>query len=133
MPVASLLAQQLGGMRVRSAKPVPAARVPAPVPVASVQTPGVSVPVLPVSVAPVAAARTVLQQAAQSVKSIALSERDTHKVLSFTLTDGTVETVVVESTADVEAKVAELAVKIADLQAQAAGVATRLDAIEKVI
>ena len=108
MPVASLLAQQLGGLRVKRPQPAPA---PAPAQVTTRE----------------------LIVAAQTVKTVAISDKDTNKVLTFTLTDGSVETVVVESTADIDAKVETLAAKIADLQTQATAVATRLEAIEKVI
>jgi len=132
MPVASLLAQQLGGIRVkrqqqvRTAAPAPVAPVPAPVVVAR------SIQPAPAPAPAQVATRDVLL-AAQAVKSVAISEKDANKVLTFTLTDGSVETVVVESTADLDAKVDALAAKIAELQTQAASVATRLDAIEKVI
>ena len=123
MPVASLLAQQLGGLRVK--RPQPARTAPAPaLPDVQVAAP---------APAPAQVATRELLVAAQTVKTVAISDKDTNKVLTFTLTDGSVETVVVESTADIEAKVETLAANIADLQTQATAVATRLEAIEKVI
>jgi hypothetical protein len=126
MPVASLLAQQLGGLRVKRTQ---GARTltPAPTPSAPV------VEVAPVAPAPAQVATRDVLLAAQTVKTIAVSDKDANKVLTFTLTDGSVETVVVESTADIEAKVEALAAKIDDLKKQAVSVATRLEAIEKVI
>lgn len=128
MPVASLLAQQLGGIRVKRALQAPRAIAPAPTPAP------VAREILPAVVpAPAQVATREVLLAAQAVKSVAISEKDANKVLSFTLTNGTVETVVVESTADLETKVNDLATKIAALQVQAAAVATRIEAIEKVI
>jgi len=126
MPVASLLAQQLGGIRVKRQQQVRTAAAPAPV----VATRSIQPAVVP---APAQVAPQEVLLAAQAVKSVAISDKDANKVLTFTLTDGSVETVVVESTADLEAKVEALSAKIADLQTQAASVATRLEAIEKVI
>jgi hypothetical protein len=126
MPVASLLAQQLGGLRVKRTQGA-RALTPAPTPAAPV------VEVAPVAPAPAQVATRDVLLAAQTVKTIAVSDKDANKVLTFTLTDGSVETVVVESTADIEAKVEALAAKIDDLKKQAVSVATRLEAIEKVI
>jgi hypothetical protein len=120
MPVASLLAQQLGGIRVKrpvtprtrtSAAAAPAAAVPA------------------AAVEPEHTTRSVVL-AAQAVLSVAISNENNNKVLSFTLKDGTVDTVIVESTADLEVKVDALSTKISDLQKE---FTTRIEAIEKVI
>jgi hypothetical protein len=135
MPVAHLLARQLGGINVRNHN-VPKA-LPAPEVVQSISI--VAAPIVQdVVVTPTIAVTAPevprnLIKAAQSVKSIAISEKEKNKVLSFTLADGTVDSVVVESTADLELKVADLASKIAELQEQAASVAVRLENIEKVI
>lgn len=129
MPVASLLAQQLGGIRVKRIQQT-RAPAPAPAPAPLTQDLAKSLSVVP---APSQVASRDVLLAAQTVKAVAIAEKDANKILTFTLTDGSVETVVVESTADLEAKVDALATKITNLQAQAASVATRLDAIEKVI
>jgi len=127
MPVASLLAQQLGGLRVKRQQPTRAATAARAAPAAVREA--ITVAAVQEAVHPT----RELLVAVQTVKTVAISDKDANKVLTFTLTDGSVETVVVESTADIDAKVRALAAKIVDLQTQAAAVATRLEAIEKVI
>lgn len=117
-----LLAKQLGNIRVQLPAPVPApapASAPVPAPVAAVER----------TLAPT----SVVVQAAQAVASVAVSTQDDAKVIEFTFKDGTKDAVVVELTADLEAKVESLAEAIKALQTQAVQVAKRLDAIERVI
>lgn len=119
MPNTALIAQQLGGFHV-------VRRHVASAPIASA-------PIASPAPAPAQVVTREVLTAAQNVSSVHVSERDHTKVLSFTLIDGTVETVVVEQTSDLETRVHDLALKIAEIQKQSANVATRLAAIEKVI
>ena len=118
---AELLARQMGGLRVKkTSAPAPKAAAPAAAPAKAPK--------------PAAAPKAVdIKAVAQGVAGVSVVEHSSNKELVFTFTDGTKQSVVVESTADLETKVAGLITAIKDLQAQAVQVASRLEAIEKVI
>jgi hypothetical protein len=87
---------------------------------------------LPVQ-APVVKDLVVPQEVVQAVQTVAVATQNDTKVVEVTFKDGSKKAVGVEATEDLEAKVEALAKAIKELQDQAAQVAQRLEAIEKVI